>query len=45
MAERFNNYNCKAEEKSTPRHPDYDKLKGEFEEIMKKYANNFIWSE
>jgi hypothetical protein len=42
---QYENIVCKESENDIPKHQDYDRLKNEFENIMTKYANSFIWKE
>ena len=45
MALEHDNYNSKHEEMNVHRHPDYDRLKREYEEIMLEHADGFVWKE
>jgi len=45
MAQETDNFVSKPHESMTPRHPDYDRLKSEFEEIMLKHAQGWKWKD
>ena len=45
QAKLTNNFVNKSDEQEQPKHPEYIKLKQEYEEIMTKYCDGFMWKD